>query len=197
MNKLYKDIIKVVVIVALSIIVYKLYFEKESVIGTETIITPITDVKPNTQPIKIDTLYIKGNTEYVKGDTKYIKGGIQYKDGEVIYVDSSTVGSIPVKKYTYIDSLANGILKAEIVADNIYNRKIKLTTFNKETTTTVVKSLLFLDFEIETYKDLNLRGASVSLDYINKNKWKIGVGVGYDLNFNQPYGKISFGIPLN
>lgn len=180
----------IAIFIILLILAYKVFFEGPTVIGTETTITAITEKKENTTPDDVETVYLKGDTKYIKGDTEYIKG-------EIVYVDSSEVNSIKTKKWTYIDSLANGVLKSEIIADNIYSRKINLTTYNKETTTTVVKNLLFLEAQIELFREGRVRTLSVGLDYINKDKWKFGLGFGYDLMIKEPFVQFSFGIPIN
>jgi len=107
-----------------------------------------------------------------------------------------------VKKYSYLDSLSNGIIKSTIIADNIYERSIELKTFDKvitkETTNTIVQNSLFLSFGVNKFlstkeiKDLN-----VSIDFTKNNKWRIGATGGYDLKLKEPFIGVKFGIPLN
>jgi hypothetical protein len=184
--KKFKDVLLLIVLVLL---VYFAFFKKPEIIEREVTITPKTEVKKDTKPIiiektKVEVKYLKGDTEYVKGETKYIKG-------DTVYMEVDT------KKYTYKDSLANGVLESIILADNIYDRKIKLTTFEKHIKETVVKSMLFLEADFDITLNGFVKSTSVSIDYTHKNKWRVGAGPGIDFISGQPYVKAKFAIPLN
>ena len=188
-----KDILLLIV---LALLVYFAFFQKPEIIEREVTITPKTEVKKDTKPVSIEDAkaeikYIKGDTRYIKGDTILIKGETKYVKGDTIYMEIDT------KKYTYKDSLANGILESIILADNIYDRKIKLTTFEKHTKETVVKSMFFLEANFDITFNGFIKSTSISLDYTHKNKWRIGAGPGIDFISGQPYVKAKFAIPLN
>lgn len=122
-----------------------------------------------------------------------------------VVVNSTTTDTIwrnkEVKKYSYIDTLSNGIIKATIVADNIYSRSLELETFNKiitkETTNTIVQNSLFLNFGVNRYVNKDLRDINISIDFTKKNKWRFGTVVGYDFVIEKIFYGVKFGIPLN
>jgi hypothetical protein len=106
-----------------------------------------------------------------------------------------------VKKYSYIDSLKNGIIKSDIIADHIYSRNVELKTFQKkitkETTNTIVKSMLFLDVGVNKYTDKTFRDVNIGVNYTRKDKWRVGVTAGYDFTIADAFIGIKIGIPLN
>jgi len=122
-----------------------------------------------------------------------------------VYKNSHTTDTIyldkEVKKYSYRDSLPNGIITATILADNIYSRSVKLNTFNKEITTTtdhyIVKSMLFLDVGVNKHIKDEIRDINIGVNYTRKDKWRIGFNTGYDFTIKQPFAGFKIGIPLN
>jgi hypothetical protein len=172
-----KNKLNIVLIISIGILLW-LYFSKEvvekevikTVIKYDTIINTID----NTKPQKIKKVYIR-ITDTIKESDTITK--IVYKDKEV-------------NKYTYRDTLKNGVLTSTILADNIYKRDITLQTFNKtETTTitkTVFKSTLYVGGMITSDLDKSLNNASINVYYTHRNKFLITGGLGYGIKTDKP-----------
>ena len=160
---------KIPYIIAIALLLY-LYFSKpeivKSVTKTEIKFDTITKVIDNTKPQSIKKVYIK-LTDTIKLSDTITK---------VVFKDKLT------NKYTYRDTLENGVLESTIFADNIYKRNIKLTTFNKttttETTNTIIQSNLFFGAEFNFSNTLH--GGSINAYYVHKDKWLLKGGLGYD-----------------
>lgn len=166
------------------IILLLLYFNKPEIVKTETKTEikykTITKTIDNTKPTKIEKVFIQIT------DTIQVNDTIE----KVVFKD------LKVNKYTYVDSLANGVLESVILADKIYKRDITLKTFNKEEKTTItnyiVKSNLWIGTNINfskgfqsqslrlyyQHKDKFIINAGVGLDYVTKgNYWSVGIAV--------------------
>ena len=159
-----------------------LYFAKEDVISVKTVTKydTITNTIDNTKPTQIKRIIIK-TTDTIKENDTVTK--IVYKDKEV-------------KEYKYKDSLKNGVVNETIIADNIYKRDIKLTTFNetKTITKTVVKSALYLGGTITSDFDKSINNASLNAYYTHKNKFLITTGLGYGIKTDKP--NVNVGIAI-
>lgn len=135
------------------------------------------------------------DTKYVSVKPEVIKVPVINNVHDTIYEDKE------VKKYEYEDNLENGIIKSTIYADNIYKRDVTLKTFDKVVTTvteiTVVKSMLFVDLGTDILIDKSIKDVNFNFNYTHKNKWRIGVGGGYDFIMKDPFVGVKFGIPLN
>ena len=184
--------IKNKIIIALSIstlVLIWLVFSKdeviESVTTTKIEYIPRVSELPNTKPAEVRLIKIKVPTTVntVEKVTDTI-----WKDKEV-------------KEYSYVDSLPNGVITSTIIADNIYNRSVKLKTLDKvvtsKTVNTIVKDALFLEFGANQYVDRSVRDVNLSIDFTRKNKWRIGVTGGYDFMIKDAFVGLKFGIPLN
>ncbi|WP_299527449.1 hypothetical protein [uncultured Lutibacter sp.] len=175
--------LNIFLIISLAIILW-LYFAKSEVVKEVTKIEikydTITKIVDNTKPNKIEKVFIKVPEVIIQNDTIT----------KVIYKNKE------VQKYHYKDTLQNGVLESTILADNIYKRDIKLTTFNKETTTktvkTIVKSELYFGTIFTISPTKQLENTSVNAFYTHKNKWLITGGVGYNFYENNP--NISIGV---
>ena len=119
-----RNILILVILLAISFYIgFK--SNKVEIVKTNTVtkIDTITNVIDNTKPTKIEKVFIK------VPDTITVTKNDTVKIDRVVFKDKQ------VNKYTYVDTVKNGRLEATILADTIYKRDIKLTTFNKETTT--------------------------------------------------------------
>ncbi len=155
---------------------------KVEVIKTNTItkIDTITKVVDNTKPTKIEKVFIK------------VPDTITVTKNDTVKVDRVVFKDKEVNKYTYVDTVKNGRLEATILADTIYKRDIKLTTFNKETTKDnfIIPSNIMMGLDTNINKGIHQ--TSLNLYYIHKDKWLLKGGFGYDLvNQNHFY---SFGV---
>ena len=161
-----------------TIILLFLYFTKpeiiETVTVTETVIEKVTDTIDNTKPTKIKKVYIKVPVQKTVHDT--IEKRVEHL--KFVYLDKE------VNQYTYKDSLANGVLTSTILADSIYKRSIKLSTFNETTTTeitnTIVKPLLFIGLNASMTFDKKFDSGNINLYYVHKDKFLLNGGVGYN-----------------
>lgn len=172
-----KDKIIIGLSIALAVVLW-LYFAQEETIKevevTKIVYKTITDTIDNTKPTKIDKIVIKTIDTIKESDTIT----------KIVYKD------LKVNKYVYKDSLKNGVIDATIVADNIYDRKVKLTTFNKETETTVtktvVKSTLYFGVGVTTEFDRSINNASINAYYTHKNRFLLTGGLGYGVKSETP-----------
>ena len=184
---------KIIIILSLAVaILLYLFLSKDTIVKTVTetkvVYTPETSKVTNTKPTTVKLVTINVPVDGVSdGAVEVIR--------DTIYIDKE------VKEYTYIDTLSNGILKSVILSDHIYKRDIELTTLNKETTVTttntIVQNSLFLNFGVNKYVNNNVRDINISVDFTNKNKWRIGITGGYDFIIKDAFFGLKFGIPLN
>ncbi len=166
------------------IVLALLYFNKPEIVKTKTVtntvIKKVIDTVDNTKPTKIEKVYIKIVDTIRTNDT------IE----KVVYKDRL------VNKYTYIDTLKNGVLESVILADKIYKRDVKLTTFDKETTTTttnyIVKSNLWIGTDLNINK--SIQSQSLKLHYQYKNKFILSGGIGYNYVFNNTFYSVGLAI---
>tara|TARA_R110000803_G_scaffold63443_5_gene124145 strand:- start:8667 stop:9203 length:537 start_codon:yes stop_codon:yes gene_type:complete len=166
------------------IILALLYFNKPEIVKTKTvtntIIKKVIDTVDNTKPTKIEKVFIKIVDTIRTNDT------IE----KVVYKDRL------VNKYTYIDTLKNGVLESVILADKIYKRDVKLTTFDKETTTTttnyIVKSNLWIGTDLNINK--SIQSQSLKLYYQHKDKFILSGGIGYNYAFKSTYYSVGLAI---
>ena len=166
------------------IVLIVLYFSKPEIVKTKTETkikyNTITKVIDNTKPTKIEKVFYKVT------DTVRLNDTIE----KVVFKD------IKVNKYTYVDTLKNGVLNSVILADKIYKRDIKLTTFDKETekTTTnyIVKSNLWLGTNTNFSK--GIESQSIKLYYQNKDKFILNAGIGYSFINNSTFYSVGLAI---
>ena len=161
--------LKIIPYIFIIVLLY-LYFSKPEVVKTvtktEVKYDTIKKIIDNTKPQSIKKVYIRIKDTIKESDTVT---KVVYKDKEV-------------NRYTYKDTLQNGVLESTIFADMIYKRNIKLTTFNKttttETTNTIIQSNLFLgaDVNFSNY----VHSLSLNLYYVHKDKWLAKIGIGSD-----------------
>lgn len=179
--------IKNKIIFALTIIlciVLWLYFAKEEVTNvvtkTVTKYDTITNVIDNTKPNEIKKITIRVTDTIKQNDTIT----------KIIYRNKL------VNKYHYVDTFENGIIESNILADTIYRRDVKLTTFNKtETTTiekTIIKSSFYIGGMVNSNFDKSINNASINAYYTHKNKFLLTTGLGYGINTDKP--NINIGI---
>ena len=144
---------------------------------------PIYDVKEETKPISIEPKIIKIPIK-VPNDT--IRDTI-YKE-------------IHTKKYSFRDTLKNGVIESTILADNIYKRDIKLTTNDKvttiETTKTIFKSNFFVGGSVNMDLNNQINQAALNGYYVHKDVFIVGAGIGYDLIQKKPITNITLAIKL-
>ena len=171
--------LKIIPYIFIIVLLY-LYFSKPEIVKTvtktEVKYDTIKKIIDNTKPQSIKKVYIR------------IKDTIQESDTvtKVVYKDKE------VNKYTYKDTLQNGVLESTIFADMIYKRNIKLTTFNEttttETTNTIIQSNLFLgtDVNFSNY----VHSLSLNLYYVHKDKWLAKIGIGSD---GKPFYTVGIG----
>ena len=180
MSNIQKKMNKTTIILILSIlllIMSYLYFKKQpETVKIVTSYDTITKIIDNTKPSVVRKIYIKV-PKIVEKTTNSVS------TIDTIYVNKE------VQKYTYKDTLQNGVLESTILADNIYKRDIKLTTFNKNTTITKVQSSLYFGSIVNVY-DRSILNISSNAFYTHKNKWLITGGVG----FNTINNKINYSI---
>ena len=146
---------KTKIILAQSIVIIVLLFllfdkpKVETKIVTVEKIVEETDTGIDTTPKEVLKKKIK-----VKS---YSKKPIVSKEGvsklKIVSLEKDT------KEYVYIDTFKNGILHANIFSDEIYKRDVRFTTFNKETTTNITKTINKTSFYV---------APSISLSGINK-----------------------------
>ena len=148
------------------------FSNKQEVIKTktETVIKydTITKIVDNTKPTKIEKVVIE------------VPKNIANTQLDTVYIESKQVTT---NKYTYIDTLENGLLKSTIWADKIFKRSIELTTFNKETktttTNTVIKNSVMLG--VDTNINSGIQQTSLNLYFVRGDKWLVKGGLGYDI----------------
>ena len=188
---------KIIIILSLAVVVLLyLLLNKDDIVKTITktkvVYIPETSKVVDTKPISVKLVIIKVP---VDGVSEGVSEGVVEIIRDTVYKDKE------VKEYTYIDTLSNGVLKSVILSDNIYKRDIELTTLNKETTVTttntIVQNSLFLNFGINKYINNDVRDINISVDFTNKNKWRIGITGGYDFIIKDAFFGLKFGIPLN
>lgn len=160
----------ILIVLCICLVVFFVgYFSNErEIVKTKTeVVTKydtITKTIDNTKPTKIEKVYIKVPVKTHDTVTR------------VVFKDK------PVNKYTYIDTVKNGRLESVILADTIYKRSIKLDVYNKETvktiTNTIVKSSVMLG--VDTNINGGIQQSSLNMYYINKDKWLVKAGLGYD-----------------
>ena len=166
------------------IILALLYFNKPEIVKTKTETkikyNTITKIIDNTKPTKIEKVFIKLT------DTIRLNDTIE----KVVFKD------IEVNKYTYLDSLSNGVLNSVILADNIYKRDIKLTTFDKETETTVTNYIVKSNLWIGTSLNINksIESQTLKLYYQHKDKFILNGGIGYSFVNKNTYYSVGFAI---
>lgn len=174
--------------IALAIMLW-LFFMKpdivKEVVTTVVKYDTITKTVDNTKPTEIKKVTIRLT------DTIFVNDTIR----KVVFKDKI------VSQYKYKDSLENGVVEATILADTIYKRDIKLTVFNKTTTTeivrTVVQSKFYVGSNMQFDKANGMTFASANLYYTHKNKWMVGAGYGYNFQFEKPQFSITLAIPLS
>ena len=180
-NNLTKLIIILVLILAIVLILTK---DKEPEIKTvtKTEYIRVTDDKIDTKPAQVSTQIIKVPVPVTNYVTKT----------DTIYKDVET------QKYVFKDTLDNGIIESTIYSDLIHKRDVKLTTFNKETTTTITKtkyvSSFFVGVSANTNFNTSIEQLSVNLYYVHKNKFILGTGIGNDFVTDKPISNITFAI---
>jgi hypothetical protein len=185
MKEILTKIILILILVLVLVLMFRKVKDPEVIVETKYI--TITDQKSSTEPIKIEPITIKV-PKPIKRDTVY---DTKYDTIEkIIYKDIET------KKYTYKDTLKNGVIDAEIIADNIYDRKVRLTTWDKETTITKIipKSNLFIGASFNSNFDMTIDQATLNLYYVYKDKFILGAGFGNDFLVNEPVSNLTFAI---
>lgn len=179
---------KIIIILGVLLVLFVyLYQTKEKIIKTvtktEIKYDTITQVIDNTKPQQIKKVYIKVPIETIITDTIT---KIVYKDKEV-------------NEYKYIDTLKNGVVKATILADNIYKRDIELETFNKttiiNTTKTVFKPQVYLGGTTTFNFKKEPLNVGIGVFYV-RHKWLGGIGIGYNIINNQMTTNITFALKL-
>ena len=142
----------------------------------------ITKTIDNTKPTKIEKVYIK-----VTDTVRDIK-----TEQRIIYKEKE------VSKYTYVDSLENGRIESTIIADTIYKRDVKLEVFNKTiqqtTTNTVVKSSVMLG--VDTNIMQGVQQSSLNLYFVNKDRYILKGGFGFDFKSNNAFWSVGIAIKL-
>lgn len=175
--------LKYIPYLAIIILLY-LFFNKPEIVRTKTVtktkIDTITKIVDNTKPQKIEKVYIKVTDTVRKNDTIE---KVVFKDKEV-------------NKYTYVDSLENGVLESTILADKIYKRDIKLSTFNKETETTTTHYITQSNLWIGTNLNFNksIESQSIKLYYQHKRKFILSGGIGYSYINNNTFYSVGLAI---
>lgn len=188
---LTKNKIIIALSVAVAVLIY-IAFNKEEVVETLTT-TKIEYIPETSTIIDLPPVSITPTTIKVPVPVEVTKDSIVR---DTVYMD------IEAKKYTYKDSLPNGVITSNIIADNIYRRDVQLETFQKKVTTkttnTIVQSSLFLNVGINRYINTKtIRDVNVGIDYTMKNKWRAGLTGGYDFIQKDPFVGIKVGVPLN
>lgn len=167
------------------VIFFSLYFylkgdEVKVIEKTRIEYIPEVSKLPNTKPRKVELKTIKVPV-VVPGATVT---DTVYKDKEV-------------KKYTYIDSLKNGVVTSTIISDHIYDRSVELKTSTKKITEYVVPNSLFINLESSHFFTGGMNDLEVSVDYTFKNKFRIGYSQGYNFVIKEPTYGFKIGIPLD
>lgn len=181
-----KNLINVILLIAVILLSFYIGFRsnKVEVVKTKTEIVTrydtITNVIDNTKPTQIKKVYITVNDTVRTHDTI----------NKVVFKDKQ------VNEYTYIDSLENGRLESVILADTIYKRSIKLDTYDKKTetttTNTIVKNSVMIG--IDTNIHSGIQQSSLNLYFINKDKWLVKGGLGYDFSSQNAFYSVGFAI---
>ncbi len=139
---------------------------------TETITKydTITKTIDNTKPTKIEKVYIK--VPNVIHDT------INLTKIDTVFSDKK------VNKYTYVDTVKNGRLESVILADTIYKRSVKLTTFNENTNETITNYVIpnNVMMGVDTNINAGIQQTSLNFYFIKGDKWLFKGGFGYDFN---------------
>lgn len=181
----FKSKIIIILSILLAILLW-LYFAKEEVIKTVTkTVTKydtIVNTIDNTKPQQISKITIRVTDTIKQNDT----------------ITKIVFRNKLVNKYNYVDTFENGTINETILADTIYKRDVKLTTFNKETETetikTVVKSSFYVGGMITSELDKTIINTSVNGYYTHKNKFLLTAGLGYGIQTNKPTANIGFAI---
>ena len=178
---------KIILIISIALcIVLWLYFAKEETIKvvtkTVTKYDTIVNTIDNTKPQQISKITIRVTDTIKQNDT----------------ITKIVFRNKLVNKYNYVDTFENGTINETILADTIYKRDVKLTTFNKETTTettkTVVKSAFYIGGMITSELDKTIVNTSVNAYYTHKNKFLLNTGLGYGIQTNKPTVNIGIAI---
>ena len=179
----FKTKIIIISVLINLVLVYFLTQRKEVVkikTVTKTKIIPVTKSAIDTKPFKVEPKTITILNQVTKTDTIY--------------------KNVETQKYTFKDTLSNGIIESIILSDKIYKRDVKLTTFDKHTTkevtNTIVQSKLFLGGELSTDTNYRLFNAEVKLIFNNKNKYLLSAGIGYNLVIERPIYSLGVAIPI-
>jgi len=169
------------IIIALTLIslilAFFLFQKPKVVVKTETIIDTIIKIKvdtiDNTKPTEIKKVVVK--VPITKYDT------IE----KIVYKDIKT------NRYTYKDTLDNGIVESIIFADNIYERNIKLKTFDKtvliKTKEVLVRNDMYLGGTITLSENKSVLNSSINIFYTHKGRFLLGTGIGYDTTTKKPF----------
>ena len=187
-----KDIALVVAIIYIIIsIIYmnsddEIVDIKDTIEKVETVVDNSTPVSVTPMTIKVPKSSVVKKKPVIKNDS--VIDEIVYKPADSVFIEA--------KEYKYVDSVSNGKLESWIVADNIYSRRIKLTTFNKKREITVVRSLWFIEFGPTFDFSFEVKSIDVGIKYVHKDKWSAGVLAGYDNMYKEPYVGFRIGIPL-
>ena len=163
------------------ILTFFLFQKPKEVVETKTITkieyTPRESEVIGSKPINVTLQTIK--VPFITQDT------IE----KVIYKDIKT------NRYTYKDTLENGIIESTIFADNIHLRDVKLTTFDKtvEITTkeTIVRNDWYIGGTITLNQNKNILNSSINVFYTHKGRFLLGTGIGYDLITKKAYTPIT------
>lgn len=155
---------------------------KVEVIKTKIKYDTITQIVDNTKPQQIKTVKVKVPIEVPKIINNYDT------ITEIVYKEVQT------NEYKYKDVLKNGIIEETILADNIYKRDVKLTTFDKTIEKTVIKSNFYIGGTTTLNFDKSFSNASLGLFYSHKNKFLLGTSLGH--NLKQPNVNLTLAIKL-
>ena len=171
----------------------------DEIIDEKVTIEKVETVKEDTKPLSVTPVQVKVSRADYPEKFPVIKKSVVKNDSLVEEITYSRLDSLIVeaKEYHYRDSVSNGVLDSWITADNVYSRRIKLTTYNVNKEITVVRSLWFLEFGPSFRFDNKLKDITIGVNYIHKGKWSFGMKVGYDALSKDPYYGFKIGIPLN
>jgi len=131
-------------------------------------IVEVCDESLNTVPISIEPI------ENLKKKNKILT----IKKAQKSYVASNQ--SAGYMKYTYVDSLKNGIVTSTIEAKSISNRKVSLKTHNTTTTKTVRENVRYLGSSFSYQPGYGMSDLSLMV-YLSKRRFLIGTGLEMDL----------------
>ena len=179
-----KDKIIIGLGIALAIVLFFLFQKPKVVVETQTtydtIIETRLDTIDNTKPTEIKEVIVK--VPITKYDT------IE----KVVYKDVKT------NRYTYLDTLSNGIVNSTIFADKIYERSISLKTFDKtivkNVKETIVMNTWYVGGTVNLNQNKNVLNQSLNVFYTHKGKWMIGGGLGYSNDSKEIYFPLTFAV---